>query len=67
MEIVSDRELWAFALWVEKHHPDDGPHYIADQIARMALDDDKEAVAMWLKVAERFGGLRQPEILHRDS
>jgi hypothetical protein len=52
-----DQELWAVALWVEKHRGADGPRYIAEQIGRLALEGDEAGVEMWRKVAERFDQL----------
>jgi len=47
------------ALWVEKHHGEDGPAYIAKEVERLALEGDDEGVAMWRQVAERFDALNQ--------
>lgn len=62
MTLTRDKEIWAIALWVEKHHGADGVHYIADQIATLAQEQDKAGMAMWLEVAERFEALiTQPD------
>jgi hypothetical protein len=49
MTLAMERELWAIALWVEKHHGTEGPAYIAEQIERLAMDRDEAGVAMWGK------------------
>jgi hypothetical protein len=35
-----DQELWACALWVQTHHPNDGPAFIGDQVKRQAKAGD---------------------------
>ena len=55
--MTSEHELWAMALWVEKHHATDGVGYIAKQVTRLAHEGDLEGVAMWRKVAERYDTL----------
>lgn len=55
--MTSEQELWALALWVEKHHGNDGPNHIAEQVTRLAEAGDFEGVTMWLKVADRFDAL----------
>jgi hypothetical protein len=52
-----EHELWALALWVEKHHGSDGPNHIAEQVERLAEAGDVEGIAMWKKVAERYDAL----------
>jgi len=59
--MTPDLEIWALALWVEKDHGDNGSHFIANQIGRLALDNDAAGVAMWEKVAERFEALNRLE------
>jgi len=56
--LTSERGLWAVALWVEKHHGDDGLEFIGEQIVRLSLDGDVAGVAMWERVAERFEALQ---------
>ena len=43
--MTQEQEIWAVALWVEKHHGDLGPVYIAEQIGRLALARDEAGVA----------------------
>src|SRR5690606_38885047 len=35
-----EQEIWAVALWVERHHGNRRPVYIAEQIGRLALHGD---------------------------
>jgi hypothetical protein len=62
MTMSRDKEQWAMALWVEKHHGADGPAYIADQIARLATENEPDGVSLWLRVAERYD-----QLLERDA
>ena len=45
------------ALWVEKHHPDRGPAYIAEKVDRLTAAGEGEGAALWRQVAERYGSL----------
>lgn len=51
-------EIWAEALWVEQHKGDDGPRYIAEQVSRLALDNDLDGVARWKLIAAAYDRLR---------
>ena len=62
MTLTRDKELWVMALWVEKHQGANGPAYIADQIARLATEDEPKGVSLWLNVAERY-----EQLLERDA
>lgn len=62
--MTKEQELWAVALWVEKHHGPDGPRYIAEQVSRLALEGDEGGVLMWRGVAERFDALYCSELPH---
>lgn len=55
-----DRELWAMALWVERHHGADGIRYIADQIERNAAAGENGGVALWRAVEKRFVQISPP-------
>jgi hypothetical protein len=35
--VTRDNEIWALALWVEKHHGADGPRFIAEKVGALAL------------------------------
>ena len=51
-------EVWAEALWVEQHKGDEGPAFIAAQVARLALEDDLDGVARWKRIAVAYDELR---------
>ena len=51
-------EVWAEALWVEHHKGDDGPAFIAAQVTRLALEDDLDGVARWMRIAAAHDELR---------
>lgn len=55
--ITRDKELWALALWVEKHHGADGPRFIAEKVGRFALAGESGGVELWRAVADRFDRL----------
>lgn len=57
--MASEHELWAVALWVEKHHGNAGILHIAEQVERLAKEGDLDGVAMWRQVAERFDQLQE--------
>lgn len=59
MTMTRDKELWALALWVEKHHGVDGPRFIAEKVGRFALDGEMGAVELWRDVAARFDQLQR--------
>lgn len=52
-----NKEDLAIALWVEKKHGDNGAVYIAEQIGRLALEDDTAGVARWKKIAANYEAL----------
>jgi hypothetical protein len=45
------------ALWVEKHHGEQGRAFISEQIARLASAGEPDGVAMWCQVARRLRSL----------
>ncbi|RZI76728.1 MAG: hypothetical protein EOP13_01130 [Pseudomonas sp.] len=47
-------EIWATALWVENHHENVGPAFIADKIKRLALEGDFAGVSTGRAIAERY-------------
>lgn len=61
MTLTPEHELWAIALWVERHHGSGGSNHIVEQVTRLAEECDFEGVAMWRQVAERYDALQQPE------
>jgi hypothetical protein len=62
--MTRSKELWAVALWVEKHHGDEGPRYIAEQVGRPALEGDEAGVETWRSIAIRFDELRPERTRH---
>lgn len=58
MALTRDHEIWAMALWVEKHHQADGHAYIADRIATLEAEGAPGGVALWKKVEQRYSRLR---------
>ncbi|WP_137680551.1 DUF6961 family protein [Aurantiacibacter suaedae] len=59
MAVTQEQELWALALWVEKHHGDDGQAYIEGRIEHFTDTNEGGAVRMWEEVASRFAGLER--------
>ncbi|QGN54968.1 hypothetical protein [Novosphingobium sp. Gsoil 351] len=51
-------EVWAEALWVEQHKGNEGPAFIADQVARLALANDLDGVARWKRISTAYDELR---------
>ena len=43
---------------VEQHKGDEGPAFIAAQVARLALEDDLDGVARWKRIAVAYDELR---------
>ncbi|MCK0127540.1 hypothetical protein [Erythrobacter sp. F6033] len=60
MSITRDQELWAMALWVEKHHGKGGWLHIAQQQDRLLEQNDLAGVEMWREVSQRFDKLSEP-------
>ena len=60
MALNRDQELWAMALWVEKHHGKDGWLHIAQQQDRLLRQNDFVGVEMWKEVSQRFDKLSEP-------
>lgn len=58
MPLTRDQELWAMALWVEKHHGDAGWLHIAQQQDRLLAEGELDGVAMWREVGRRFEQLQ---------
>lgn len=51
-------EVWAEALWIEQHKGEDGPGFIAEQVARLALANDLDGVSRWKRIAAAYDDLR---------
>lgn len=52
------KEIWAMALWVEKHHAADGHDVIASRVAALEDEDEHEGAASWHAVGKRYAQLR---------
>lgn len=52
-----EKEIWAIALWVEKHRGADAPRYIAEQIGRQVLRGDEAGIVKWKNIARRYAEL----------
>ena len=57
-----EKELWAMALWVEKHHGADGWFYITQQQDRLIALGEGRGAELWQEVGRRFR-----QILSADS
>lgn len=61
--MMSDRELWACAVQVERQPGDHAPVFVAERIGVLALAGDVAGVATWQEIARRLDqldiGLRQ--------
>lgn len=62
--MVTDRELWAVALWIEAHQGHDGPSYISSQLNRFAREADLDGIQVWNRVAERYRALHISQMTH---
>ena len=51
-------------MWVEKTHGERGSEHIARQVAQLAACGDRDGIAMWKAVSERYGKLRQRRSLN---
>ena|GEM_PF-3441880 len=45
------------SIILDKHHGNQGPAFIAEQIGRLALEGYKAGMVMWKKVVARFNEL----------
>lgn len=52
-----NKEIWAMALWVERHQGTDGRCFIAEQIERNLVEGAPEGVALWMHIGRRFDEL----------
>ena len=63
-EVTREQELWAMALWVEKHHGENGWFHIVQRQDQLLAEGELGGVALWRKVGARFEALqraRKPE------
>lgn len=58
MTLTRDQELWGMALWVEKHHGENGWLFIAQQQDRLLAEGDFEGMTLWRSVGERYEQLQ---------
>lgn len=49
-----EHERRAIAISVQKHHGEDGPRYILNQMGRPRGEGDENGDAMWQEVGRRF-------------
>lgn len=57
-----DKELWGMALWVEKHHGEDGRVFLGEQVGRLKRTGDQFGAATWNAVAARYEALQQTHV-----
>ena len=55
--VTRDQELWALALWVEKHHGGSGAKFIAGKLAQLEEQGETGGVKMWRQVWRRYADL----------
>ncbi|MFL0357595.1 DUF6961 family protein [Erythrobacter sp. GH1-10] len=58
MSLTRDKELWAMALWVEKHHGADGHRFIQERIEHYEADEEPGGAKLWRAVAERYSQIQ---------
>lgn len=58
MVMTREQEIWAVALWVEKHHAAEGHDFIRDRIAILEAECEHEGAALWRAVRSRYTRLR---------
>jgi len=58
MTVTREHEIWAMAIWVEKHHEANGRDFIADRIVLPETEGEPEGVALWRAVESRYSQLR---------
>lgn len=67
MTLTRDQELWGMALWVERTHGDQGPHFIGERIDALAQSGEEEGVRLWRAVGRRFECLADRQKDERSS
>ncbi|OJW61548.1 MAG: hypothetical protein BGO57_12660 [Sphingomonadales bacterium 63-6] len=58
MALTRNQELWGIALWVEKHHCEQGWLHIAQQQDRLLAEGDFDGMKLWRQIGERFDRLQ---------
>lgn len=57
--MTREQEIWAMALWVERHHEGNGRDVIADLIAVLEREGEHEGGASWREVEKsRYSQLK---------
>ena len=56
---MTEWELWACALTLERQHGEDALSFIADRISKLAMAGDFDGVAKWKIIAARFDQLQE--------
>lgn len=54
---LSEREMWALALNVERKYGRDAPHHIEERMAAASLAGNDRAVRLWRQVAACYDKL----------
>jgi hypothetical protein len=57
--LMTEWELWACALTLERQHGEDALSFIADRISKLAMAGDFDGVANWKVIATRFDRLQE--------
>ncbi|MEE4210017.1 MAG: hypothetical protein V2I43_12195 [Parvularcula sp.] len=52
--LTQEKEIYAMALWVEKHHGENGWLFIAQKQDELLAAGQDEGANLWLKVGESF-------------
>ena len=55
--MISEKEIYALALLVERKHGEDGTRYIAERVGKFASEGQQGGVDLWKAVASRFDEL----------
>jgi hypothetical protein len=58
-KLLTDWELWACALSLERRHGESALPVIADRISKLAMAGDFDGVANWKIIAARFDQLQE--------
>lgn len=56
--MMSERELWACALLVEREYGDGADAHIAERVTALALVGDAAGVERWRAIADKLDQLR---------
>lgn len=58
--MISDAELWALTLSVERKHGENGPRHAAEMLGAAVALNDPVGIRMWRGVAKRYERLLEP-------